>query len=108
MKKYLKLLFVLLGVYFGARIINSDLDKIFYFLLLVLLTITLYVNKFKLSFMFFSLLFLVFSAMLFAVNSPFGNLVYYYEKTALWAFKFFVVGTLVTVVGEFRSFSKKH
>jgi hypothetical protein len=95
--KIILLLIIFLGLV-GFLLLNSIVDRVFFVLFIVSLFIVSKSLGFYKLLLVESISLLLFSVLIYLVNSPLGNFTYYYEKTSLWAFYFFVVGIILMII----------
>lgn len=100
MKKILTVTLIFIGVFFVAKVIASDFDKILFVIMLVMTIGSLFVYKLRKLYFYASLLLLVISVLFYTLNSPYGDLIYYYEKASLWSFNMFTVGTIFSLLTD--------
>lgn len=103
MKKILTVALIFTGVFFVTKVINSDFDKILFVIMLIVTIGSLFVYKLRKLYFYVSLLLLIISVLFYTLNSPYGELIYYYEKASLWSFNMFAVGTIFSLLTDRKS-----
>lgn len=102
MKKILTVLLIFTGTFFVTRVISSGFDKILFIVLLIMTIASLFISRLRKSYFYMSLMLLIISVLFYTLNSPYGELIYYYEKTSLWSFIMFIVGTVFSLLDEIK------